>query len=879
MRNAALVLFVLLAGLIAWWSSTGGSDPAIAPMQAPPVVVASETAAATAQKAKAPADLVGPERTQAEASSVASSPAAGLTEVTVRVLDLVTREPIPGAEVLWDDHSIDPSKLSDEDRARWRSSQEDYLRSIGRVAISDSVGRVVLHLRDFGSLTGRSGALYGTASWHLKRLPRSESPYAGEVLLMLQVDRTLHVRVVDELHVPVANAFAGLETVYRMSVGAETTSSFRKLPLTGSDGLTALVHAQEAFIAGKTEGATLRVLLSGGDGEPVPVDLAAIPDGPVEVVAPAFGSVLVELLGADAMPWAFAETDRPDLWMLPVGETARFYEDGIGRQQVQANGQALFTNVRCGCQFNVRVAAGWGRMEVAGPTRLREQVRVAFKLGVDAAILVGRVLDGDGAPYLGPVTLSITSKGGMTNSGLVRDAMGRFRIPLPSGHRIDPKPSIVLRATRQEETFEAAVPLRALLIAGDNNLGDLVLAEPPLLVSGQLVFVGSGEASSVMGTVWLALEQCAPGEPDAWTQSMGLSVTVDAERRFVARGDAGGMRYRLCPRGLCAPREPIEFEPGSKDVRVEVTMGATVKATFLVEAPNEHLSYLLVPEHPEGAAESNIDGWPQQVGERVIVSWNCLAAGPHRLLVSCDERTPLVDMIVDVPAGGPATDPRLVDMDLRGRTRRFRVMVTDEGGQSLKDKATIVLRGPLEAGGTWMGRAFSDGSKGGELLRVSKPVDLYVFAAGYRTVALSGVFADTTVAMQAAPMVTFSCPEARDLPEGIWASLGWQPEGWPVGDIHLDVRKRNDRNGGWAKQLLGPGESSIALKDGVATLAWPGAFAVRMDLRLRRSGQPLQTLALRHAPVDPAQLADGQVVELHADAASVQAAVQKLTAK
>ena len=100
-----------------------------------------------------------------------------------------------------------------------------------------------------------------------------------------------------------------------------------------------------------------------------------------------------------------------------------------------------------------------------------------------------------------------------------------------------------------------------------------------------------------------------------------------------------------------------------------------------------------------------------------------------------------------------------------------------------------------------------------------------------------------------------------------------------MGDIHLDVRKRNDRNGGWAKQLLGPGESPIALKDGVATLAWPAAFAVRMDLRLRRSGQPLQTLALRHAPVDPAQLADGQVVELHADAASVQAAVQKLTAQ
>lgn len=100
-----------------------------------------------------------------------------------------------------------------------------------------------------------------------------------------------------------------------------------------------------------------------------------------------------------------------------------------------------------------------------------------------------------------------------------------------------------------------------------------------------------------------------------------------------------------------------------------------------------------------------------------------------------------------------------------------------------------------------------------------------------------------------------------------------------MGDIHLDVSKRNDRSGGWAKQLLGPGESSIALKDGVATLAWPAAFAVRMDLRLRRSGLSLQALALQHALVDPAQLADGQVVELHADAASLQAALQKLTAK
>ena len=105
---------------------------------------------------------------------------------------------------------------------------------------------------------------------------------------------------------------------------------------------------------------------------------------------------------------------------------------------------------------------------------------------------------------------------------------------------------------------------------------------------------------------------------------------------------------------------------------------------------------------------------------------------------------------IEVPAGGPAEDPRLSDIDLRNRLRRITVTVLDAGGDAVRGSyrnAAVMIRGPDDPKAEWYGKAL-DREDGRVELLVPTPVDLIVFAPGYRTQELYGVFADTTIQLQ-----------------------------------------------------------------------------------------------------------------------------------
>jgi hypothetical protein len=75
------------------------------------------------------------------------------------------------------------------------------------------------------------------------------------------------------------------------------------------------------------------------------------------------------------------------------------------------------------------------------------------------------------------------------------------------------------------------------------------------------------------------------------------------------------------------------------------------------------------------------------------------------------------------------------------------------------------------------------------------------------------------------------------------------------------------------------GDVPTMLTDGKATFVAEAPFPLQVELRLRSKGRAPQAVAVAPATIDPAQLREGQTVELRCDAAAVQAVLQRLAGR
>lgn len=888
MHKVASLLLCLSLGVAWYWLLWGSAYSEVAPPPSTMTTASSVVPGAGVPSAILPG-AVGAAVEAPQRSAVATDPTAvsdDLQEVRVRVVDAATMVPVSAAQVFWYDQSFDWTKVTEADREAQSYDPEAFLRQRGQTAFADGEGRVVLRLHGLASLMGRKGDLYGASTWHPQTPAIATGPFVGEFVLRLRPDRTLVVRTVDAQRQPVAGVVVRLTLTRRQADGAEGRSAM-DLPASGSDGLTQLRHAQEHFPPEpRVHAASLHARLTGAEGEPVAIDPAALPEGPVDVVVPACGSVLVELLGPDGLPWLSPAGSSLSVRLTLASWNGGSLEKGINNETFDSRGCATFSHVRCGVRLALSGPSGWERgSEFDGPTRQGEQVRMALRMPADASLMAGRVLGEDGAPFQGDVTVRFEGQRGSGGSGLSLDGEGRFLVPVPDW--VGRTPSILLyeQGRHQAPRREAEVVLRGPLVPGRNDLGDLVLRQPPLLVAGQVVVAAGVLATDILGHVFVELERCAPGERESWQQAHEFGARLDAEGRFEVRGHARGQKFRILVRGNCAPQPPREFVPGTADLRLEVTAGSTVSATFLVTPSWENLSYRLVAAAADGNAEqdwrqtSRERGWPSQDAQRIAVGWSGLAAGAYRLLVGCPGQDPLVDLVVEVPAGGPATDPRLRDIDLGGRVRAVVVRVTDAVGKRFVGKATVALRGRIETGAQWHGQPFDEQSGDGERFLLSQPTDMLVAAEGHRGVVVAGVFADTTVALLPAPKVTLHWVDAPALPEGVTVGLQWTVVGWPSNGPSLTVARGGRTESGGADRLLGLDRLPRRFTDGRATVVWEPPFPVKVRVILHQKGRRSQFLPNTAAVLDPAQLVDGQTIELRADPAAVQAALDKLAGK
>lgn len=879
----ASTLFALaLFGAWYWSNAAGEMTPPVAPPPAEatlPKALAAEAGDAAAEPANAATPNTDPAVRHA-VTGVATAP-ADLSTVRVRVVDAATTAVMPGVEVLWYDATFDWSKLAAADRDLQQQDLEELLRRSATRVHSDADGRVVIRPQSrWATLIARHGDLYGAATWYANQPPPTSGPFPGELVLRLQLDRTLLARTVDGDGRPVAGVTVQFACNHRRPDGSDQTS-VRNLPPTGLDGITRLRHVQESFLAGHAvNNASLCARLTGGDSAPVAIDPNALPATPVDVVLPAFGSVLVALLGPDGTPWVLPAHHGLDvLLFLPSwsGNLAR----GVTNVRCDDQGQAHFAHVRCNVRLNLSGPLGWPRnVAIDGPRRAGEQVRAELRLPANCSFVAGRVLTEDGAVFTGSVQVEFESDRGSASSGLPLDADGRFLEPVP-----DSVGRVVTIAVREQGSGdtnrEATVALHRPLAPGRNDLGDLVLSLPPLLVAGQVIAIGGHPA--MLSSLSVELECRPPGEHQGWFRE-GRRFQLDAQQRFEVRGRPRDRQFRLVVLGDCAPHVPREFKPGTTDLRVEVTAGGWVAATFLVDPLWQDLCYrLLAPANTIAVGpwhqQHREEGQPFQDGDRIKVAWHGLAAGTHRLLVGCRGLGPMLDLAIAVPAGAAADDVRLHDIDLRGRLRAIVVRVTDATGKPFPGRATLALRGSPAADAAWHGISCAGATGDGERLVLDRPTDLWVAADGLRGATIAGVFADTTVALARAPSVTLRLADAPALPAAVTANLSWRALDWPARGPRLEVTRGPNRQSGDAAQLLGVQRLPRHLAGGRATVVLDVPFAVAVHLVLSRPGKPPVPLPDQTTVLDPAQVIDGQTLDLRVEPTAVQAAVDQLMGK
>jgi hypothetical protein len=456
---------------------------------------------------------------------------------------------------------------------------------------------------------------------------------------------------------------------------------------------------------------------------------------------------------------------------------------------------------------------------------------------------------------------------------------GRFRIALPAFCTGD----FVMHCTGLDDHGTAAevkVTGKTPLVAGRNEIGDVVVTPSPLLVSGRIIGPGGTlpagvelEVERLTSDSWLDLN---PNSVPLWSR-IGLPSKVAPDGTFAVRSLQQDGRYRLQVRGACCPHT-IEFAPGTADLMVQVTNGASLTATFLYDPAVEVCQVKLVasvappPESRFTAQqlEARLLGSLERLGDRFRVRWRGLAPGDYHFVVANAGIGTIIDWPLSVADGG-LQDPRLVDIDLRNRVHATRVTVTDRDGKRLPTQANIYFHGSA-APAAWIWGKVAPDDKSLATFASMIPADVYVLASGYRGRSAHGVTSDIEIALDPAPTVTLRCAQLTALPAGITAGLLWLPA-TPLNGATPGADGMRPRPTSVEDSLITfslPQE----LVAGVATLRGESSMPLGLDLLLSNAKGYRQRVPMSPTVLDPLAFVNGETIELTVDDEALKQALE-----
>lgn len=599
----------------------------------------------------------------------------------------------------------------------------DWLQQEGVELTSDATGRIQLPAHDERAVVvARRGALFGV--W--RQPSRTDEPWT----LTMRPDHALRVHVVDEDGSPIPDLELALRTK------DDSRSRVFERVTTDAQGWAQLPHAD--WILASRNVSTLFVAPEALLLEPVHIRWEADDAGePLELVLPRVGRVQAAITTVLGEAWRFSSTkpwNDPSvrLYFASSGAgTERGPDDG-GLSLKRRNAALPWGWVQCGQEVEaVCDPTGFEhqiRAVAAGPVAAFETVEIELVIGADHPLVRLRAVDGSGHPWPdADLRLSIQEFDGFGSSRSRRsdcrtDGDGVVLVPIVAardGFRMR------LRVTLEESTDDyadeprpelaAALDLPTDVDAGLLDLGDVTLAEPPIVASGVVLDANDVPVPGALVVAELAWPDALRPVGNAASAFGGSDEPPSAEQleqqRDLLERDRASMRFMLMPslRLVCdadgrfevrtaeplealrlsakhadgPPGEPIEVTPGTLDLvlRVERRTVVTGRVLFPDGVGREDvavsLEYVHDPSKPpvmaaqprpklDADGEWRLEGvrpgtWNVFVRDASAFGWEGLAE-PTRTQV----------------VGG--TETRVPDVDLRLVLRCFHIEVVDEFG-------------------------------------------------------------------------------------------------------------------------------------------------------------------------------------------------------
>lgn len=545
--------------------------------------------------------------------------------------------------------------------------------------------------------------------------------------------------------------------------------------------------------------------------EPVraPFSGRPLPEAPVELRAPATGSVTLRTVDRDGRPFTH-----------PVRGTLRV-EGGVNPawsrvqlRKAQDDAGVVFEHVGVGLQLAADCRLDdrdfrWRSPVFAGPQRAGEHVVVDLVVAPDAAMLHGRVLDAQGVPMASrELTFLINSqRGRLEGEEVVLDRDGRFHLPYaPRDPSVAPFRFQVRDEARLEVPgFSRTLPMLAR--EGVTDVGDLQLGLLEQVAFGRVV----DDLGAPIEGASVQLQRERPsgrkGDQLRFQDEAFTDARTDENGEFWMFGDTEPARYRLRVRAdgyFPEDTAGVDRVTGSEiQLMRRARLVGTVKLPEWLSSKRVkvQLRSLDAAEGDRGRDEQ-IRGWRGKPYGKPYFNFDWVRPGAYSLSLRIQELPEpflRVDGLVVRP-GDRDPHPRLADLDLSSYLYRFEVFAVDEAGQRINPKSPLLARVTRSSGESqYVGFSW----KGGRVEVVNSEPTLAVspVAPGFRAEAAVLSAGRSELRFLRVPKITLRVPGIRSVigETNVWIGMRL---------LEAPELERLDGRGGWSTRGFARATSS-----------------------------------------------------------------------
>lgn len=637
----------------------------------------------------------------------------------------------------------------------------------------------------------------------------------------------LRVRVVDGGGRPCA----GLPV--RAELASEARSFTRSYRATTGAGGEAEFKALDAGAPFDAPDLGVRVTLDGLFEPPVELRFPADPwpSEALELVLPPAGALVVVVLDERGEPLASGKRDVELRLARELQAGTKIWRE---RAQVSAPieaGEARFAAVglglACTVSYDDRPDHPPAELELDGPLRAGEELRVELRLPASEGFVALRVLAPDGSPLAAAqVEASLVRQigGGSFSSGETHttDGAGRLVLPVREGWSEGQvrKYTLLHRPTDGPEC-QGDVDLSRELAPGTSELGDVALRPRPVLVAGRVLDRdGKGVAAS------LTVERrYGEGENEDWAHVAWSDAGEDG--RFVFYDEPPDTPLRLSiDSDEHQPIDPREFAAGTSNLEIVLTRGVGLRGSVLVPAG---MSPLAIQVEARGASER--DRRSTAVDASGDFELTGLAPGTYEVEFSLRPTDQLLFGVSAVQARGGEDDPRLAQVDLRAHARRVLLTVRASDGSPAAGGWVHVRNGRA-----WEQVAFVIEGGTAEVLVPATGSDVEISVPGHRTLFLDGLADDREVRLESAFRVRCELAPDVPLPEDGGLQLRLVPDGGEPGSSHYSLYRAHEQVG-WFSTAFGDDENTFDERRALeVAVPGPGTYRVVFHLVMGSDG-------------------------------------------